>query len=92
VVGGFVASSAVCWHSIVRADIMADAPAAPINITVRDQNQGELHFKLKPSTKMAKIFDAYCQKKGLAVNTLKYVRCNPRRCAPATKPLSQVHL
>ena len=56
-----------------KAAMADDAPAVPINITVKDQNQGEVQFKLKPTTRMQKIFEAYCAKKGLALNTLKYV-------------------
>lgn len=45
---------------------------APINLRVKDGAGQELVFKVKKSTKMMKIFDAYAQRKGLGVNHLRF--------------------
>eukprot|EP00798_Chlamydomonas_sp_ICE-L_P021030 gene21030-27899_t len=44
-----------------------------INIVVKDQSGTEVTFKVKPSTKFGKIMDAYCTKKALDPNTVKFL-------------------
>jgi len=44
----------------------------PISIRVRDQQGDEVTFKVKKSTKMAKIFNAYAMQKGVEVKTLRF--------------------
>lgn len=45
----------------------------PLNIIVKDQNGGEVHFKIKGTTKLGKVMDAYCAKKALNESTVKFV-------------------
>ncbi|GAX73746.1 hypothetical protein CEUSTIGMA_g12692.t1 [Chlamydomonas eustigma] len=51
----------------------APAPAETINIIVRDQSGGEVHFKVKPHTKFTKVFDAYCSKKAIVKDSIKFL-------------------
>jgi len=44
-----------------------------ISIVVRDQTGGEVHFKVKPHTKFAKVFDAYCSKKAVGADTIRFM-------------------
>jgi small ubiquitin-related modifier len=57
---------------------MADAPAQEegektITLRVRDQSGEEMFFKVKKSTKMDKIMQAYAQRRGLAANALRFM-------------------
>ncbi len=45
--------------------------AETINIVVRDQTGGEVHFKVKPQTKFSKVIDAYCSKKAVSPDTMR---------------------
>mmetsp|Transcript_8703 Transcript_8703/g.15052 ORF Transcript_8703/g.15052 Transcript_8703/m.15052 type:complete len:97 (-) Transcript_8703:20-310(-) len=47
--------------------------AQPINVVVKDQTGGEVHFKIKTSTKMEKVFKAYCDKKSLTAEHIKFM-------------------
>ncbi|CAL5226904.1 g9778 [Coccomyxa viridis] len=49
-----------------------------INIVVKDQNSGEVHFKVKPTTKFSKIFDAYAGKKGVEAANIKFLHDGQR--------------
>jgi len=53
----------------------------PINLRVQDQQGGQVHFKVKFSTPMRKIFDMYAQKRGVAVNVLRFM-LDGRRVRP----------
>ena len=44
-----------------------------VNIIVRDQQGGEVHFKVKPNTKFTKVFDAYCNKKAVAIDAYTFM-------------------
>mmetsp|Transcript_3645 Transcript_3645/g.3444 ORF Transcript_3645/g.3444 Transcript_3645/m.3444 type:complete len:97 (+) Transcript_3645:180-470(+) len=61
---------------------MSDAPvpetkpeggAEQITIRVRDQTGEETVFKIKKTTKMAKVFNAYSQRKGVDSNSLRFL-------------------
>lgn len=57
-------------------------PAAePITLRLRDQTGEEVLFKVKKDTKMQKIFDAYAQRRGVSVASLRFMldgeRINP---------------
>lgn len=43
------------------------------NIIVKDQQGGEVHFKVKTTTKFEKIFAAYCAKKVVDVTAIKFM-------------------
>jgi len=47
-------------------------PGAPINLRVVDHNGDELSFKLKPETKLEKLFVAYAGQKGLDVKSVTF--------------------
>lgn len=64
---------------------MSDEPAEPsvetITLKLRDQTGDEMFFKVKKTTKMSKIFEAYAQRRGVASSALKFLmdgsRVNP---------------
>jgi small ubiquitin-related modifier len=47
--------------------------ASFIELKIKDQDGGEVHFKVKYGTKMDKLFDAYCTKKGLDKNAVRFL-------------------
>ncbi len=46
---------------------------APITLKVKDQTGEEMFFKVKKGTEMSKIFNAYAGRRGVAVNTLRFM-------------------
>lgn len=54
-------------------DEVENTAAAPITIKVRDQAGDVMFFKVKKSTEMKKIFDAYAQRLGVAPKNLKFM-------------------
>ena len=64
---------------------MSDEAAEPtvetITLKLRDQTGDEMFFKVKKTTKMSKIFEAYATRRGVASNALKFLmdgqRVNP---------------
>lgn len=46
---------------------------APMSIKVKDQNGGEVVFKVKRSTKFKRVLDAFCGKKSWNVNQVRFV-------------------
>mmetsp|Transcript_54425 Transcript_54425/g.108037 ORF Transcript_54425/g.108037 Transcript_54425/m.108037 type:complete len:84 (-) Transcript_54425:509-760(-) len=65
----------------VKPDVKPDADGNTITIRVRDQTGEETFFKVKKSTRMEKVFTTYAQRKGVAVNALRFLidgeRINP---------------
>ncbi|OQR82913.1 small ubiquitin-like modifier (SUMO) [Achlya hypogyna] len=56
-----------------------------ITIRVKDQSGEETFFKVKPHTKMEKIFSAYAQRKGVPVSALRFL-LDGTRIAPDQTP------
>ena len=56
-------------------DGAADATSSSDTLTVRvkDQTGEETYFKVKNTTKMGKVFQAYAKRKGLAVGSLRFL-------------------
>ncbi len=50
-----------------------DEKPGSIEIKVKDQHEGEMFFKIKIKTKLGKVFDAYCERQGLARNTIRFL-------------------
>lgn len=53
----------------------ADAPAAPsehLNIKVTDNNN-EVYFKIKRSTQLKKLMDAFCERQGKQPSTVRFL-------------------
>ncbi|KAL7529152.1 hypothetical protein ACHAXR_004106 [Thalassiosira sp. AJA248-18] len=48
-------------------------PNEPITIRVKDQTGEETMFKIKKSTKMSKVFNAYAQRKGVESASLRFL-------------------
>lgn len=44
-----------------------------INIRVKDQDSNEVHFKIKSTTPLRKVMDAYCQRQGLRRDALRFL-------------------
>ncbi|KAG1681636.1 hypothetical protein FOA52_014145 [Chlamydomonas sp. UWO 241] len=50
-----------------------EVKAETINVLVRDQTGGEVHFKVKPQTKFGKVMDAYCNKKAVDPASMRFM-------------------
>lgn len=44
-----------------------------INLIVKDQMGAEVHFKVKSHTKLEKVFKAYCEKKSIEQQAVRFV-------------------
>mmetsp|Transcript_31201 Transcript_31201/g.79545 ORF Transcript_31201/g.79545 Transcript_31201/m.79545 type:complete len:93 (+) Transcript_31201:163-441(+) len=44
-----------------------------ISLIVKDQHGTEVMFKVKPHTKLGKVFSAYCQKKSLQNDAVRFL-------------------
>ena len=44
-----------------------------INIKVKAQDGTEIYFKIKRTTQLKKLMDAYCQRQGLASNQCRFI-------------------
>ncbi|GLC44482.1 hypothetical protein PLESTM_001604700 [Pleodorina starrii] len=44
-----------------------------INLVVKDQTGNEVHFKVKMKTKLEKVFNAYCNKKGVEPSSVRFL-------------------
>ena len=44
-----------------------------INIKVKAQDGTEIYFKIKRTTQLKKLMDAYCQRQGLANNQCRFI-------------------
>ncbi|KAK9814255.1 hypothetical protein WJX72_003009 [[Myrmecia] bisecta] len=44
-----------------------------IQLKVKDQTGGEVHFKVKTTTKFEKIMQAYCQKKSIDMAGMRFL-------------------
>lgn len=62
----------------------ADGGSEPITIRVRDQTGEETYFKIKKTTKMAKVFDTYAQRKGVQAQSLRFLLDGERIDGDAT--------
>ena len=56
-----------------------------ITLRVKDQTGDEMFFKVKKTTKMQKIFDAYAQRRGIQTTALRFV-LDGERLAPDVTP------
>ncbi|KAG2447318.1 hypothetical protein HYH02_007648 [Chlamydomonas schloesseri] len=44
-----------------------------INLVVKDQTGNEVHFKVKMKTRLEKVFNAYCNKKGVDPGSVRFL-------------------
>ena len=44
-----------------------------LTVRVKDQTGEETYFKVKPTTKMGKVFKAYAQRKGINISALRFL-------------------
>ena len=51
----------------------AAADAQHINIKVKAQDGTEIFFKIKRSTQLKKLMDAYCTRQGLSANQCRFI-------------------
>eukprot|EP00604_Paraphysomonas_vestita_P002566 CAMPEP_0174817740 /NCGR_PEP_ID=MMETSP1107-20130205/262_1 /TAXON_ID=36770 /ORGANISM="Paraphysomonas vestita, Strain GFlagA" /LENGTH=95 /DNA_ID=CAMNT_0016028725 /DNA_START=52 /DNA_END=339 /DNA_ORIENTATION=- len=56
-----------------------------ITLKVRDQTGEEMFFKVKKSTRLQKMMDAYAQRRGISVNGLRFT-LDGTRIAPDDTP------
>ena len=50
-----------------------EADLETINIRVVAQDGAQVHFKVKTTTQLSKVFDSYCQRQGITRNTVRFV-------------------
>ena len=62
-----------------------DVPDAPITLRVKDQGGEEMFFKVKRTTKMQKILEAYAGRRGVQSNSLRFM-FDGVRIVPDTTP------
>mmetsp|Transcript_94 Transcript_94/g.166 ORF Transcript_94/g.166 Transcript_94/m.166 type:complete len:99 (+) Transcript_94:136-432(+) len=55
-----------------KKDVVKSSGAEPLTIRLREQTGEETFFKIKTTTKMSKVFDAFLQKKGLQPETVRF--------------------
>ena len=58
-----------------------------LQIVVKDQTGEQVFFRVKPSTNMGKIFDAYAKRRGIEKSTLRFM-LDGRRVLDADTPES----
>ncbi|GLC48186.1 hypothetical protein PLESTB_000068600 [Pleodorina starrii] len=56
-----------------------------INLVVKDQTGNEVHFKVKMKTKLEKVFNAYCNKKGVEPSSVRFL-FDGTRVSPGATP------
>ncbi|CAI2382692.1 unnamed protein product [Moneuplotes crassus] len=52
---------------------MADPGDGHINIKVKNQEGTEIFFKIKKTTNLKKLMDAYCSRQGLMANSCRFI-------------------
>ena len=55
----------------VKPDVSSAAEA--LNVKVVNQEGNEVHFRCKPSTKMEKLMQSYCQRQGLNMSSVRFL-------------------
>mmetsp|Transcript_49801 Transcript_49801/g.128129 ORF Transcript_49801/g.128129 Transcript_49801/m.128129 type:complete len:98 (+) Transcript_49801:1001-1294(+) len=50
---------------LTKEDSKAEVLVSQINVTVKDANGGNVHFKIKSQTPLKKLFGAYCTRTGV---------------------------
>merc|ERR1712205_1225 len=63
------------------AQMAEDAAAAHIQLKVKDQQGSEVQFKIKKSTPLRKLMDAYCSRLGLQASQVRFM-VDGERIAP----------
>merc|ERR1711948_121887 len=53
--------------------VMAEDAAAHIQLKVKDQQGSEVQFKIKKSTPLRKLMDAYCSRLGLTAAQVRFM-------------------
>merc|ERR1712028_336482 len=54
-------------------DMAEDAAGAHIQLKVKDQQGSEVQFKIKKSTPLRKLMDAYCSRLGLTASQVRFM-------------------
>eukprot|EP00039_Didymoeca_costata_P018317 m.333028 g.333028 ORF g.333028 m.333028 type:complete len:102 (-) comp17048_c0_seq1:136-441(-) len=57
----------------VKPGAAADDDSKHINLKVMAQDNTEVHFKIKRSTKMSKLIEAYCKRQGLQSGSIRFL-------------------
>eukprot|EP01035_Chromulina_nebulosa_P025678 gene25678-33528_t len=56
----------------MKTEAEGEGSSETITLRVKDQAGSEMNFKVKKTTKMSKIFDAYAQRQGIAATALRF--------------------
>ncbi len=64
--------------------------AETITVRVKDNTGEEMFFKVKKTTKMSKIMDAYAQRRGVATNSLRFMLDGDRIQGDATPKMLEL--
>merc|ERR1712110_891563 len=67
--------------SLLCREMAEDAAAAHIQLKVKDQQGSEVQFKIKKSTPLRKLMDAYCSRLGLQASQVRFM-VDGERIAP----------
>merc|ERR1712083_372958 len=68
-----VKRSTVLRCTLLIAAMADDAAAAHIQLKVKDQQGSEVQFKIKKSTPLRKLMDAYCSRLGLTASQVRFM-------------------
>ncbi|EQC28393.1 hypothetical protein SDRG_13722 [Saprolegnia diclina VS20] len=77
-------------HEDTKAGADGEDKKQTITIRVKDQSGEETFFKVKPHTKMEKIFSAYAQRKGVPVTALRFLLDGTRIAADQTPKMLEL--
>jgi small ubiquitin-related modifier len=80
----------VLIEALGGGDTAADGEVATINIKVKDQSGDEMLFKVKKTTKMSKIMEAYAQRRGVGVENLRFVYDGQRLSKDGTPKMMEM--
>ena len=61
------------WPSLSSSSYAEGAAAAHIQLKVKDQQGSEVQFKIKKTTPLRKLMDAYCSRLGLQASRVRFM-------------------
>lgn len=73
------------WHARNASSYLVEV-ATGIQINVRDQTGEEVHFRMKMSTRMEKVFSTYAKRKSVHISALRFL-IDGERISPMQSPL-----
>ena len=65
--------ASLCLSEVRDLDDLRDFAGANIQLKVKDQQGSEVQFKIKKSTPLRKLMDAYCSRLGLTASQVRFM-------------------